>query len=1076
MKLAECSTEAMGIQEKEKSMIEVRHLVRVATLSALGLGFYFRSVQAQPCAIVSGHITLASGACAVAPATALSASNTSAAVSATNLGTVIDLTPGATVSTATTRHGVDMINGGKVLLGSNTPVSVNASTTGLLGISINNSVISGSLGTGIPVILNNVTAGTNVSGYGLRAIQNSSVTLGLDLTSNFSKSAYGVRADTGSTVNLINASRLVLSGPDAAPGGAALIAVDPGSVIDARDGTIISNTGHDVTGIYMSDGGLVRVGPSTAPLSISNVAPVNGGSAGVVIDNTVVPAGTIDGVAINFSGIAGTGITATRGAQVTVSGARVQGAGMGVVADTLSKVTITGSSISVSDSNGGIVRIIENSGASFQTTFLRQGAGLFALGGTLDANDLSIAVPANGAYGVHTSTSVYSPATAGTLTFTNGTISTSGLASHGAVATGSPFVAEAPALQLQNATVTTAGSGAHALAAFTGGTINAAGSAIRAEGPGSYGLFSGTTSATRQNRVSIAGGSLSSTQSTAVQVAGSQLNLSLSTGVQVAGGNGTLFQVTGAGGRTGTLNLVADAATLTGAALTDAGSASNMTLQNNARWNVTGSSNVTRLVNDPSMIVFSAPRGLASLQSSYKTLTAVNYVGAGGTMSLNTYLGADGSPSDRLVIDGGTATGLTGLHVASAGGPGAVTLGNGIQVVDTINGGSTAPGAFVLSNRVVEGPYEYQLSRSSIDVSNPQGWYLRSQRAIFPPPTVPPPTVGPPSPEVIPPLIAAPLYRPEVAAYLANQRQAGSMFVHSLNDRLGEPQAAGPQSPDPFGDARRSGWLRLVGRSGDTASRDGNFSADTNSTLLQGGGYISRWSVGGDQGRLYLGGMLGYGSARNDATAEGNVAQARGEADGWSVGAYGTWFENHENKLGWYADVWGNYGWFKNSVKGDGLPEVRYNSTALTLSGETGYAMRIQPGSDWILEPQAQLVYVNYTEHDITEANGTRIGGNDGSGWVSRLGLRAYRSWSSDSGKRMQPYLTLNWWHDGVGNALAFNQVTLKDLYPKNRYEVKVGANTQLGQGWTAWGSLGYQWGSQNYSDTAVRLGARYTW
>ena len=104
------------------------------------------------------------------------------------------------------------------------------------------------------------------------------------------------------------------------------------------------------------------------------------------------------------------------------------------------------------------------------------------------------------------------------------------------------------------------------------------------------------------------------------------------------------------------------------------------------------------------------------------------------------------------------------------------------------------------------------------------------------------------------------------------------------------------------------------------------------------------------------------------------------------------------------------------------------------------------------------------------------VGGNEGSGWISRLGLRTYRNWVTDDGQRLQPYLTLNWWHDNVDNVLAFNQVVLKDLYPKDRYEAKAGINIQVSHGWTAWTNLGYQWGNQSYRATVVRLGGKYTW
>ena len=70
-----------------------------------------------------------------------------------------------------------------------------------------------------------------------------------------------------------------------------------------------------------------------------------------------------------------------------------------------------------------------------------------------------------------------------------------------------------------------------------------------------------------------------------------------------------------------------------------------------------------------------------------------NYVGAGGaTMAINTVLAGDDSPSDKLVINGGAATGDTTVQVTNVGGGGAETTGNGIQVVSAINGATTQEG------------------------------------------------------------------------------------------------------------------------------------------------------------------------------------------------------------------------------------------------------------------------------------------------------------------------------------------------------------------------------------------------
>lgn len=1055
-----------------------RHLAFITAVFGLCAGG--PAARAQTCPLTSGHIALTSGTCSVTPAAALSASATSAAASATNAGTVVDLTPGATITSSTNRHGVDMINGGIVRLGANTPITMNITSTGVVGISIVNSVIEESLGPGIPLHLVNATAGNAVSGYGLRATQNSSVTLGLDMTADFSRVTYGLRADTGSTVNLIGGTRIVLTGPDVFDGGAALMAVDAGSVVDARNGTSLSNTGRNVTGVYMSNGGLVRLDATTAPITINNLATVNAGSAGVVADNTIVPAGTIDGVSIRFTGIAGTGITATRNAQIAVSGAEIQGAGMGVVADTGSIVNITGSRIFISDPNGGIVRTIEPSGGTFQTTFLRQGAGLFALGGVLDADGVSVFVPAGGAYGVHSSISVYSPATGGTLRFANGTISTSGNGAHGAVATGSPFVDEAPTLRLQNATVTTTGSGAHGLATSTGGTIGVTDSTIRTEGTGSHGLYSSTTTATRQNNVTISGGTLVSGQSTAIQVAGSRLSLSLANGTQVAGGNGTLSQVTGASTRTGTLDLTANSATLTGAALTDAGSISNMTLQNNTLWHLTGNSNLTSLTNGASAIAFSAP-----VANVFKTLTVNNYSGQPDSqIRLNTYLGNEASSSDRVVIDGGAASGHSSLVIRNtlapnSTGPGALTVANGILVVDAVNGGTTVPTAFALHGRVTAGAYEYRLARGSVDASNPNAWYLRSIQTPAPPAAPDDSTVpAPPGPPATPGPPAAPraLFRPEVAAYLANRKIVGDLLVHSLHDRLGESQWTG-QAGDGHDNARRmSGWLRFVGKDFSSRSADQNFDANSQSFLLQGGAEVGNWSILHSDDRLHLGGMVGYGWGSTTGRAAGNPYSADSDTHGVTAGIYATWFQDDSHRSGWYGDVWAQYGWFSNEVTGELAPSVSYNTQAMAVSAEAGYAWRPWAERNFTMEPQAQIIYAHGSGNTVAEPNGTSVDTTGASGWISRLGVRFHGTVEHGAGKRSQPYLTLNWWHDSVSNGVAFNQYGVAPLYPANRYETKLGIELRGRAGWTGWGNVGWQFGNQSYHAIVGRVGVKRTW
>lgn len=150
---------------------------------------------------------------------------------------------------------------------------------------------------------------------------------------------------------------------------------------------------------------------------------------------------------------------------------------------------------------------------------------------------------------------------------------------------------------------------------------------------------------------------------------------------------------------------------------------------------------------------------------------AGNYVGNNGGVYLHSVLAGDGAPSDRLVISNGVASGSTGLGILNAGGSGAATLADGILVVQSINGASTAPNAFALYNPVAAGAFEYFLFKGGVSAGSSENWYLRSTlvtgvlaapapappgvSTVTPPPpppedagTPPPPLTPPPSPDL----------------------------------------------------------------------------------------------------------------------------------------------------------------------------------------------------------------------------------------------------------------------------------------------------------------------------------------
>ena len=188
-----------------------------------------------------------------------------------------------------------------------------------------------------------------------------------------------------------------------------------------------------------------------------------------------------------------------------------------------------------------------------------------------------------------------------------------------------------------------------------------------------------------------------------------------------------------------------------------------------------------------------------------------NFVSNGGSLRLDTVLN-DGVPSqsDVLVVDGAAVgTGPTGISVRNAGGAGDLTVGNGILLVETVNGGTTPAGTFGLAGAVAVGPYEYFLFRGGVTPGNENNWYLRNVAGPIPPepPTpTPGPTPGPtpptPGPTPGPSPIPIPFFRPEAVVYAGIPSLARSVGLETLgtfHERQGEQSLLTKNGAFPIG-------------------------------------------------------------------------------------------------------------------------------------------------------------------------------------------------------------------------------------------------------------------------------------
>ncbi|QYD73939.1 autotransporter outer membrane beta-barrel domain-containing protein [Paraburkholderia edwinii] len=434
---------------------------------------------------------------------------------------------------------------------------------------------------------------------------------------------------------------------------------------------------------------------------------------------------------------------------------------------------------------------------------------------------------------------------------------------------------------------------------------------------------------------------------------------------------------------------------------------------------------------------------------------AGNYVGQDGAIVLNTVVGADEAPSDRLVIDGGSASGSTVLQVANAGGTGAQTAVNGIRVIEAANGAATDPSAFRLSAPIKAGAYTYYLAKGGVTAGSANDWFLRNTVAPLPvvPQTVVPPSapgtppVAPPSepgtppsrpgappspppsapgappstppsspPEVVavpiaaagtPPLPAPPpagsdpipLYRPEVPLYAAIPgvaRQLGVFQIDTFHDRQGDQSVLTGRGALP------AAWARTWGNRS-VLAEDGAASPEFDgSTFGVQAGHDLYADASANGARNHYGLLLGFaratGSVNGFALGSPNLDVGHLAINAYSVGGYWT----HVAANGWYTDmvVMGS-SLTVDPQSSDGAAVTTHgHGVAASVEGGLPFAL---PGSALAIEPQAQLTWQHLSLNDFNDGVSS-VSFNSGNTFVGRVGVRLQGRFST-AGAYVEPWL-----------------------------------------------------------------------
>jgi outer membrane autotransporter protein len=432
------------------------------------------------------------------------------------------------------------------------------------------------------------------------------------------------------------------------------------------------------------------------------------------------------------------------------------------------------------------------------------------------------------------------------------------------------------------------------------------------------------------------------------------------------------------------------------------------------------------------------------------SLTLVgNYVGNGGVLKLQTVLDDENSPTDKLIVSGGHISGETTIDVANINGSGAYTGGNGIELVQAIEGATSTGSAFRLNGGSISaGAYEYVLFRGGATESSENSWFLRNT-LIAPPeaeadpdpgtpgepgepgapgepgspgqpgtpgepgttnPDQPADTLPEPAPgsPVLPEIKAGadpvPLYRQETPLYSALPPVALKMGLTSLGS-FHERQ--GNQSLLTKGDFPSS-WARVFGN-----HTDQRWSGNTAPSF---DGSISGFQVGQD---LY---SADYDNGQRDrAGLFYSYTRADGDVDGFILGfrdAYAGKLKLNGNSLGGYwTHLWANqayldavvmHTWLDGSLRSGRGMNADADGNLFSASLEAGLPLKI--GERWVIEPQAQFIGQHLSMDDAQDAI-TTVTYEDENVYTGRIGARVQGNYGSDT-RPVQPYFKANLWHD----------------------------------------------------------------
>lgn len=410
-----------------------------------------------------------------------------------------------------------------------------------------------------------------------------------------------------------------------------------------------------------------------------------------------------------------------------------------------------------------------------------------------------------------------------------------------------------------------------------------------------------------------------------------------------------------------------------------------------------------------------------------------NYHGDNSILALDAVLDTDGARTDKLVVLGNT-TGRTRVRVANVGGNGAQTV-EGLEVI-RVQGNSQ--GDFVQEGRIVAGAYDYTLGRGKNGKQN--NWYLSSFLSNGP----------------VDPVNPIQKLRPEFGGYIGLIENNQTIFNGSLYDRQAQIDRQG-----------YTNWVRVAANNDRYQVGQEQLHNKATRAVVQFGGDIYT------QGVLHLGIMAGFSQSKVRTHSRLNGYVTKANSDGYAVGIYSSWLDRQQDQSGWYVDSYLQYRWFKNQLNGQDMASERFNSHGLSVSAELGYGflLRQYHNTQWIVEPQLQLLYNQHNGKVHREENGSQINLPRANDYAGRIGLRF-----SGHGEEIKPFIGLNYWQHSLQANIKMDGVNVSSQKARKHFEVKTGFELKLAKDMQLYGQIEAKFGKDNSRSYGGNIGVKVSW